>query len=111
MTVSCPKCRAKAGSSCVYMPVAPTYERRGTQHTKALSILARVGTPTKNVHNERRDKYSRKRNAAEIRARYAVASAPPTALQSLLAFDMAEYRRLREWLVINSAVLTSPPVR
>lgn len=115
--VSCPKCKAKKNEPCTYITDQVKWEKikdytrnyNSRTYYSSGPNFARItshkkGDECKSVHNERRNKAWNKRIKA---LRMEAPAPPPSALQSLNAFDQREYEQLREWLRFNAYILWS----
>jgi hypothetical protein len=108
--VSCPKCKVKKGQPCVYVPIyVPALYARSRQTQER---LARVGTPTKRPHNERRDKLRKIENeafwAAVRNERQALLAEAEHVYAARAAYAQGVRRETEElvaWLRLNARIL------
>lgn len=102
LEAKCPLCKASPGRPCVYM--ADKVKRTYNYHTgiTAATVVSERGTPTKRVHNDRRERVWKKIMRADREAyQKAHTDREPSALFALRAFDVAEYNQTKEWLRAN----------
>lgn len=102
LELRCPKCKAKPGAPCTYMPQA-----LGPYQAPDL----RWGTPTRRPHNERMYQVRRRdrdRAIAEFHAERAILLADPVGPERRALAELArqEHAQIRAWLALHSTVLT-----
>lgn len=110
--VRCPLCKAKKGSPCVYVRNKVIYQYANTASNRAKA--ARVGQPTKRIHQERRDSaYRARRQARSIAPQHPLLHIRPELLEvaaAMRAFDLQEYERLKVWIVAYGDILANANV-
>ena len=103
ISVSCPKCGAKRGEPCTYIPLVE--DGRYVTSNKIRARMAIVGTPTKRPHNDRMNRLTDVQRARRRRQRLQTGIAStPAALFALRDFDRREHERLKAWLKENWSI-------
>lgn len=106
--VPCPKCHAKTGEPCVYVPlVQKTMSTWASAKTRKLH--ERVGKPCHKAHNERREPAERRlfeEALAEQKKRTAPTRTQRQIRFALNQFDEAEHAKLVAWLRENYTLFT-----
>lgn len=113
-TAGCPYCHVRKGTPCVYvMPTSTQFteeelrERaKWSQDTDLLAKVTRVGTPTKTVHADRRNRVRDLRRRA---AQLVVLPASPQRREiaaAMVAWDRQEATALRAWFAEYGEILT-----
>lgn len=108
LEVRCPLCKATPGQLCTYLHDKPVWMKEYDpveRRNRYFSVGPRKGEPTARPHNERRAQWWARHRAVLRRRATAEALRVPPAVAALHAYDMAQYRMLRDWLVDGGAML------
>lgn len=97
LAYDCPLCGQVKGEPCVYAPIVNA--AKNSTRPAVIGKLARVGTPTVKVHNERR-RVVHRMHAQQFQAMLTNARVQHkhTAQEAATRWQMQEEQRLRAWL-------------